>query len=309
MKIFLSCLLCQSVIEAGTGIGWMGTEISGSQRGLLGFKSSASVGSEEHIYFPSSATSLLSDNSQTSKYFILETGQSDEKEGLNTLRKTIVIVDYQSKRKLTGDDSNDDDDDDVNSEEDSDFDLEDDEGGEGMVTFEDQEDIDENEDVTVTSSGKLTFDSGGGGDSIDDSDDSDDNDSLDLDNDDTAVSENENEGDTDNAKSISQLKTLWREVIRSCQNKQLEAKADEIAQAVASHLEGNNSLPVGVTIDVSKAQPLSVILSLFPSLLRANGTNRASFHRQLEAQFTDPVAVGNRALWMDQEFALVLKGI
>jgi hypothetical protein len=44
------------------------------------------------------------------------------------------------------------------------------------------------------------------------------------------------------------LKQLWKEVIRGCQQKQSEAKADEIAQAVASHVGGNNSLPVGVTI-------------------------------------------------------------
>ena len=43
--------------------------------------------------------------------------------------------------------------------------------------------------------------------------------------------------------------------------------------------------------------------------LHANGTDRASFYRQLLAQFENPLLTGQRrALWLDREVALSLKG-
>ena len=43
--------------------------------------------------------------------------------------------------------------------------------------------------------------------------------------------------------------------------------------------------------------------------LQANGTNKESLYRQFLAQLLDPLASNNRrSIWLDQEFALSLKG-
>jgi len=51
----------------------------------------------------------------------------------------------------------------------------------------------------------------------------------------------------------------------------------------------------------------TLLSNQFP--LRANGTHQESLYRQVLSQFLDPLASdGKRSLWLDQEFALKLKG-
>jgi hypothetical protein len=250
--------------------------------------------------------------------------------------RTVILIEHQMKRKLNGDDPNGDDDgnsEDINEDDDSDFEVGEDEinGYDDAITFREDE-----EETHRTKTQTKHVGSGGGGDDDNDNDydgadssgdssnrmhrkssfnDDDNRDNID-DTDDPDFTDNDEETnnaddvrDINNSNSISELKTLWRSAISASRIEQQRQNNEEILKAVKQQISDNKSISV-TDIEAYQQMPLSTILSQFPSLLRANGTDSASFHRQLESQFLDPVAVGNnRAVWMDQEFALVLKGI
>lgn len=272
-------------------------------------------------------------------YLVLDVGELTDEDSSNAEHdvntRTIILVEHQMKRKLNGDDPNGDDDgnsEDINDDDDSDFEVGEDEinSYDDAVAFREEE---EEEDALRTRSQTKQVGTGGGGDDDNDGTDSsgdninnrmhkksnlnnDDNrDNMDE-NDDPDFTDNEEEiinvddiRDINNSNSISELKSLWRNAIIASRIEQQRQSYEEILKAVKQQISENKSISES-DVEAYQQMPLSTILAQFPALMRANGTDTASFHRQLESQFLDPVAVGsNRAVWMDQEFALVLKGI
>jgi hypothetical protein len=144
-------------------------------------------------------------------------------------------------------------------------------------------------------------------------------DSKDAENNDENDSDDTVNEETGTINTIAALKKIWKDTIRDSYTVQQTTKSHEIQSALAalvslasantSSASVNASASSNINTDSDSNKSLQSLMSLYPSLLRSNGTSRPSFHRQLEAQFIDPVAVGGRALWMDQEFALILKGI
>lgn len=325
IALLITCLIIQGsvVINAGRS----------SPRSTFEIKSNR----ESTREFSSLETNDRKTHPSAKSYFVLDVGGlkgedcSNVEHDVNT--RTIILIEHQMKRKLNGDDSNGDDDgnsEDVNDDDDSDFEVGEDEinGYDDAVTFRE----DEEEYLRTKSQTKRVGTGGGGDDDDNDGADSagdsqndrvhrksnfnnDDNrDNIDE-NDDPDFTDNEEETnnaddvrDTNNSNSISELKSLWRNAITASRIEQQRQNQEEVLKAINQQISENKSIAV-TDIEAYHQMPLSTIMSQFPALLRANGTDSASFHRQLESQFLDPVAVGNnRAVWMDQEFALVLKG-
>lgn len=327
IALLLTCLIIQGsvVIDAGRSSPRPTFEISSN---MESFRNISPLQRSDRKTRPSAKS-----------YLVLDVGGmkgkdcSDVEHDANS--RTIILIEHQMKRKLNGDDPNGDDDgnsEDVNEDDDSDFEVGEDEinGYDDAVTFRE----DEEESLRTKSQTKHVGTGGGGGDDDNDNDgadrsgdslnnrlrkpsfNNDDNrDNMDE-NDDPDFTDNEEEinnvddvRDINNSNSITELKSLWRNAITASRIEQQKQNNEEILKAVKQQISENKSTLV-TDIDAYQQMPLSTILSQFPALLRANGTDSASFHRQLESQFLDPVAVGNnRAVWMDQEFALVLKGM
>jgi hypothetical protein len=331
IALLLTCLIIQGsvVIDAGRSSARSTFEIKNNRETIRKFSSLERNERNDRNTHPSEKS-----------YLVFDVGGlkgkdcSDVEHDVNS--RTIVLIEHQMKRKLNGDDPNGDDDgnsEDVNEDDDSDFEVGEDEinGYDDAVTFRE----DEEEPLRSKSQSKHVGTGGGGDDDNDNENDgadslgdsssrthrkssfNNDDNRDDIDEaDDPDFTDNEEETnnvddvrDINNSNSISELKTLWRNAITASRIEQQRQNSEEILKAIKHQISENKSISV-TDIEAYQQMPLSTILSQFPSLLRANGTDSASFHRQLESQFLDPVAVGNnRAVWMDQEFALVLKGI
>eukprot|EP01038_Epipyxis_sp_PR26KG_P008477 gene8477-11459_t len=122
---------------------------------------------------------------------------------------------------------------------------------------------------------------GEGGDSSDEKDDTwDDVDDISNDDFSNPVDDNSDNSNTKISDVIKELKVIWKEFILPPMS-----------------LEAINK----VKADYQSSTPLSS---------RANGTEEATLHNHLLVQFMEPVAYsGRRAMWMDQEFSLLLKGM
>lgn len=269
-------------------------------------------------------------NLKTSSYYILDVNSAADMSKIGVSKRTIVLLGHQMTTLPNGDDSNDEDSSnnaDVTDGDDSDFEIAGDDTSSGIdsliVTDDEDENIpslghvqqnggedDDNGDVGES----ANIDSSESGSNSDDNNDSID-DNEDIENSDDDVEEGADENDDEelsrknNSNSISELKKLWRNLILTAKNDQLNESTKEILSAIQHQMNENGSVAVTSTESENyRNVPLSSVVAQFPLLLRANGTDSSSFNRQLESQLNDPLALGQRALWMDQEFALVLKG-
>lgn len=123
------------------------------------------------------------------------------------------------------------------------------------------------------------------------------------------------------------LKRIWRDLISVPPSAtQLEQilkgsvsgydSSSEMRSSPSSPAVNANTSPslLSKTIDASRTDMgvnsilnSTLLSNQFP--LRANGTHQESLYRQVLSQFLDPLASdGKRSLWLDQEFALKLKG-
>lgn len=314
IALLLVCLISQATITAAAGHGResarFGINSIMKSRGRVTQtvrKSSRKV--ETSTYYSAfDAGNFLDDESRIS--------------GVDSNVRNVILVEHQiSDNQKNDDDGNSED----MSGDDSDFDIGEDDidGSDGVVSYRDEED--EEEDSNAIRTQKKLVGTGGGGDDNNDSgdrynrinsrpsyDNDDENDDIE-DHDDFNVTEGDDSitaayDESKNSNSISQLKGLWKNFILTAKAEQYKDNKEEMNRALRQQINENKD-STDDNIENYQDMPLSHILSKFPALLRANGTDSASFHRQLESQFLDPVAGGsNRAVWMDQEFALVLKG-
>lgn len=185
-------------------------------------------------------------------------------------RRPIVVVEIQAKRTWTDDDDND-----INTD-DYDFEVGEDEivaTADDEITFEeDLPDDDVYQDIPISNLGNGG--GGGGGESINDDND---NGSL-VETEEKLVAVEEDASETKTHGTILELKNIWKEILNKAQTDLLRIANDEIQTAIQRHTGENSS----IIIDQPKL--LSSVLSQYPLLLRANGTDRASFHRQLEVK-------------------------
>ena len=315
IALFLVCLISQATITAAAGRGretaQFGINSIIKSRGPVTQTARRSGRKVETSTYYSAfdVSSCLDDESRTS--------------GVDRNVRNVILVEHQmSNNQKSDDDGNSED---VNGD-DSDFDIGEDDidSSDGVVSYRDEED--EEDDSNTIRTHKKLVGTGGGGDDNNDSGDRSNNrinsrPSYDNDDESDGIEDLDDFNDTDgddsitaaydeskNSNSISELKGLWKNLILTAKAEQYKDNKDEVDRAVRQQINESKG-DTGDDVDKYQDVPLSVVLSKFPALLRANGTDSASFHRQLESQFLDPVAVGsNRAVWMDQEFALVLKG-
>ena len=131
------------------------------------------------------------------------------------------------------------------------------------------------------------------------------------------------EGEVDSSSSsdaaaaapMSVLRSIWRDMMLAPPSKediQHILRGERLGLSTASAAEGSGvekantaTTPVATT----EAAPTSAGAHHSQPPLRANGTDHESLYRQTLSQFLDPLAADSRrSLWLDQEFALNLKG-
>ena len=331
--ILLAWLLFQSAIQAGAETGKY-TALSSLGRNSFGPSGHVSQQRRRQKRSKKETASY-----PTYTLFDIGSTQSEGKEFSGD--RNIVMIEHQMRRHLFTDDSDGDDDNnnsDSADDDDSDFESgEEEQSGddsdsvmlgmdeEGAGTFvlppilprgggdddnDNENDIDSDyvgEGEGVTTAVKI-----GPPSDDDNGDNTNDNDNVDDDSDEDVQEsspDKEERSENSNSNSISELKKLWRNLIVTAKSDQYAENSKEILAAVQQQINENSSIALNsINIENYRNLPLSTVLSQFPLLLRANGTDSGSFHRQLESQLQDPLAVGQRALWLDQEFALVLKG-
>ena len=291
----------------------------GAGRGISSAQLTLRSGSSSHKY-----TSSAGDK-QSGPYFLLDFKEFSRNTNLNSNdvqnERTIIMVAQETRGKLENRNGDDGENSEDQNEEDSDFEMEDDDANiDGNISY--LEEDDEGMLMTSTQDGLVE--------SLDDGDDDDDeisdkrnrksrtlSDSP-SDDDENEVDYTDAEGrstmddvdkDSSSSNTISELKGLWKNFIALSRSSQLKKNMEEIEGALRQQISDNKNAS-DTDIEHYHNMPLPAILSYFPALSRANGTDSASFNRQLESQFLDPLGAGNnRAVWMDQEFALLLKGI
>ena len=259
-------------------------------------------------------------SSKSSSYVIVNVDNTENESSEGVQMSTIVLIEQQMTTQLNKDQSSDDgssNNTDMTDGDDSDFEVANDDTTSSVDNLILTEEEDEEENIPSSDDNDvvgeiLNIDSESDSNNDDNNDNTDDNEYFTADNDNLVegVDDGDEErSDKNNSKSISELKKLWRNLILTAKNDQLKERSQEILSAVQHQINENSSI-TGALGDIENYRnvPLSSILSQFPILLRANGTDSASFNRQLESQLHDPLALGQRALWLDQEFALVLKG-
>ena len=150
---------------------------------------------------------------------------------------------------------------------------------------EDGEESEESEDLS-----DLDATHGGNNDDNDSNDSNDNNDDSNgvssTEETDTEIEEqSEEKEDPDGINSMAELKKLWRNVLHSAKSDQEKEASSELLSAIQHQINENSSLSES-SRDIEKYRnlPLSAVLQQFPLLLRANGTDKRSFNRQLEAQ-------------------------
>jgi hypothetical protein len=144
-----------------------------------------------------------------------------------------------------------------------------------------------NDDSTISSVSTTTTDDDhdGGGVIVDDDGDDDDQEEEEEESkeddsssisptDDSDSSGSSNSDDTTNSQVVAEIKQIWKRFFAAAPT------SDQIYNTINE-----------------------------PTALRPNGTDQYSLYRQILSQFIDPTITQKRALWMDQEFALNLKGI
>ena len=314
----LAWLIVQSLIQVKL-IESVGVSSAAPLRGRSGFAGSKQVShSWKKTKKREKKTNINS--SKGPSYVIFNNDNTEDKTGEGVQMRTIVLIEQQMTTQLNEDQSNDDDSSnntDMTDDDDSDFELANDDTTSSVDSLilteeEDEEDNIPSPDDNDVVGEILNIDSESDSNNDDNDDTTDDNEHITVDNDnlEEGIGEGDEEGsDKNNSKSISELKKLWSNVILSAKNDQLNQRSQEILSAVQHQINENSSISESSRdIESYRNVPLVSVLSQFPILLRANGTDSASFNRQLESQLHDPLALGQRALWLDQEFALVLKG-
>ena len=140
-------------------------------------------------------------------------------------------------------------------------------------------------------------------------DDDDDDDENDDDNDSPSPSD-DNDGSTvdiTSTKLTSFIEKNDDEIKYQHNLKEQEHLNDVIMSIWNEYIENSTSSDIHNTSTLSAANVVSEHSHAF--LLRANGTDISSFRRQLLAQFISPLMRGEqRALWLDPEFVLNIRG-
>ena len=313
----LAWLIVQSLIQVKL-IESVGVSSAAPLRGRSGFAGSKQVShSWKKTKKREKKTNINS--SKGPSYVIFDNDNTEDKTGEGVQIRTIVLIEQQMTTQLNEDQSNDDDSSnntDMTDDDDSDFELANDDTTSSIDSLiltdeEDEEDNIPSPDDNDVVGEILNIDSESDSNNDDNDDTTDDNEHITVDNDnlEEGVERDDEGSDKNNSNSISELKKLWSNVILSAKNDQLNQRSQEILSAVQHQINENSSISESSRdIESYRNVPLVSVLSQFPILLRANGTDSASFNRQLESQLHDPLALGQRALWLDQEFALVLKG-
>ena len=306
IALLLTCLTIQMAVLVGAG------------RGIPSAQQTLRSGSSSHKYTSSAG------ERQSEPYFLIDLKGFSQNTDLNSNdvknERTIIMVAHETRGKLENRNGDDGENSEDQNEEDSDFEMEDDDANiDGNISY--LEEDDEGMLMTSTPDGLVE--------NLDDGDDDDDEGSdkrnrrsyslsgSPSDDDDNEVDYTDAEGrttmddvdkDSSSSNTISELKGLWKNFISLSRTSQQKKNMEEIEGALRQQISDNMNAS-DTDIELYQNMPLPAILSYFPALSRANGTDSASFNRQLESQFLDPLGAGNnRAVWMDQEFALLLKG-
>lgn len=131
------------------------------------------------------------------------------------------------------------------------------------------------------------------------------------------------EGEVDSSSSsdaaaaapMGVLRSIWRDMMLAPPSKediQHILKGGRLGLGTASAAEGSGVEKVTTaTTPVATTETASASAGAHHNQppLRANGTDHESLYRQTLSQFLDPLAADSRrSLWLDQEFALNLKG-
>lgn len=261
---------------------------------------------------------------QPESYFLIDSKAFSQNIDLNSnnvkIERTIIMIGQDTRGKLENRNGDDGENSEDQNEEDSDFEMEDDDANtDENISFLEDDD----EGILMTTSQDEVIggvDSGGDDDdegsgkgnrksrSLSDSPNDDDENNVDYSDAEVSSATNDVDKDRSSSNTISELKGLWKNFISLSRSSQQKKNMEEIVGALRQQISDNKNAS-DTDIELYQNMPLPQILSFFPALSRANGTDSASFNRQLEFQFLDPLGGGNnRAVWMDQEFALLLKG-